>query len=58
VIKDIIGQPAEKDLGVENLRGSGTIAGETSTAYNDIFTLTVRLRRASDAYRLKIASPK
>ncbi|KAK8791101.1 hypothetical protein WA158_005732 [Blastocystis sp. Blastoise] len=29
-----------KDLGVENLQGSGTIAGETSRAYDDIFTLT------------------
>jgi acetyl-CoA carboxylase/biotin carboxylase 1 len=44
VIKDIIGLPSEKDLGVENLKGSGTIAGETSLAYNDIFTLTVGRR--------------
>ncbi|KAJ2196987.1 acetyl-coenzyme-A carboxylase [Coemansia sp. RSA 530] len=28
-------------LGVENLRGSGMIAGETSRAYNDIFTVTL-----------------
>ncbi|KAJ1963628.1 acetyl-coenzyme-A carboxylase [Dipsacomyces acuminosporus] len=28
-------------LGVENLRGSGLIAGETSRAYNDIFTVTL-----------------
>lgn len=28
-------------LGVENLSGSGLIAGETSRAYKDIFTLTV-----------------
>ena len=27
-------------IGVENLRGSGTIAGETARAYNDIFTLS------------------
>ena len=38
VIKDIIG--ARDGLGVENLRGSGTIAGETSRAYEDIYTLT------------------
>jgi acetyl-CoA carboxylase/biotin carboxylase 1 len=38
VITDVIG--AGSDLGVENLRGSGTIAGETSRAYKDIFTLT------------------
>jgi acetyl-CoA carboxylase/biotin carboxylase 1 len=38
VITDIIGKDA--DLGVENLRGSGGIAGETSRAYDDIFTLT------------------
>merc|ERR1711871_1147389 len=38
VITDIIG--ASPDLGVENLRGSGTIAGETSRAYDEIFTLT------------------
>ncbi|KAJ2309054.1 acetyl-coenzyme-A carboxylase [Coemansia sp. RSA 2706] len=28
-------------LGVENLRGSGMIAGETSRAYTDIFTVTL-----------------
>lgn len=38
VITDIIGR--ETDLGVENLRGSGTIAGETSRAYNESFTLS------------------
>jgi len=27
-------------IGVENLRGSGTIAGETARAYNDVFTLS------------------
>ncbi|KAI9293200.1 acetyl-CoA carboxylase [Neoconidiobolus thromboides FSU 785] len=39
VIDDIIGQA--DGLGVESLRGSGMIAGETSRAYEDIFTLTV-----------------
>jgi len=38
VITDVIGR--EPDLGVENLRGSGTIAGETSRAYSSSFTLT------------------
>lgn len=42
-ITDIIG--AEPDLGVENLKGSGLIAGETSAAYKDIFTLTIVLGR-------------
>lgn len=37
-ITDIIG--IDNDLGVENLKGSGAIAGETSEAYNKIFTLT------------------
>ncbi|KAJ1998480.1 acetyl-coenzyme-A carboxylase, partial [Coemansia thaxteri] len=32
---------AAEGLGVENLRGSGMIAGETSRAYNDIFTITL-----------------
>jgi len=42
MITDIIGDAeSEPDLGVENLRGSGMIAGETSMAYDDIFTLTV-----------------
>lgn len=36
-ITDIIG--AQNGLGVENLRGSGLIAGETSRAYSDVFTL-------------------
>ena len=40
---DVIG--SEPDLGVENLKGSGLIAGETSRAYEDIFTLTVVLGR-------------
>jgi hypothetical protein len=42
-ITDIIG--SEPDLGVENLKGSGLIAGETSSAYCDIFTLTIVLGR-------------
>ena len=37
-IHDIVGQ--KNGLGVENLRGSGMIAGETSLAYEEIFTLT------------------
>ena len=36
----------EADLGVENLCGSGTIAGRTSRAYTDIFTLTLVVGRA------------
>ena len=43
VITDIIGE--ENDLGVENLMGSGLIAGETSVAYNQIFTLTLVVGR-------------
>jgi acetyl-CoA carboxylase/biotin carboxylase 1 len=42
-IVDIIGE--EGDLGVENLRGSGMIAGATATAYADIFTLTLVVGR-------------
>ena len=42
-ITDIIG--SEPDLGVENLKGSGLIAGETSSAYDDIFTMTIVLGR-------------
>lgn len=38
-ITTIVG--AEDGLGVECLRGSGLIAGETSRAYNDIFTITL-----------------
>jgi acetyl-CoA carboxylase / biotin carboxylase 1 len=44
VITDIIGE--ETDLGVENLMGSGLIAGETARAYNDIFTLTLVVGRS------------
>jgi acetyl-CoA carboxylase/biotin carboxylase 1 len=39
VITDIIGR--RHGLGVENLQGSGMIAGETSLANEDIFTLTL-----------------
>ncbi|KAH8725486.1 acetyl-CoA carboxylase [Phaeosphaeriaceae sp. PMI808] len=38
-ITTVIG--AEDGLGVESLRGSGLIAGETSRAYEDIFTITL-----------------
>ncbi|KAI8377671.1 acetyl-CoA carboxylase [Radiomyces spectabilis] len=38
-ITDVIGQT--DGLGVENLRGSGLIAGATSRAYDDIFTITL-----------------
>ena len=38
-IDTIVGEAS--DLGVENLAGSGLIAGETSRAYKDIVTLTV-----------------
>lgn len=38
VINDVIGK--KHGLGVENLSGSGKIAGETSLAYDEIFTLT------------------
>jgi acetyl-CoA carboxylase/biotin carboxylase 1 len=43
MISDIIGE--EADLGVENLMGSGLIAGETARAYNEIFTLTIVVGR-------------
>ncbi|KAF2858960.1 acetyl-CoA carboxylase acc1 [Piedraia hortae CBS 480.64] len=39
VITTIVG--AEDGLGVECLKGSGLIAGETSRAYDDIFTITL-----------------
>ena len=32
-------------MGVENLMGSGLIAGETARAYNEIFTLTLVVGR-------------
>jgi len=38
MIDDIIG--TNHGIGVENLRGSGMIAGETSKAYDEIFTLS------------------
>lgn len=42
-IVDVIG--AEPDLGVENLKGSGLIAGETSIAYEEVFTMSIVLGR-------------
>jgi len=38
-LTDIIGR--QDGLGVENLRGSGMIAGETSLAYQEVFTATL-----------------
>ena len=43
-ITSIIG--AEDGLGVENLRGSGMIAGETSQAYNEVVTFNLVTCRA------------
>ena len=43
-ITDIIGM--QDGLGVECLRGSGLIAGETSRAYDDIFTITLVTARS------------
>uniref|UniRef100_A0A8W8JGI6 Acetyl-CoA carboxylase n=1 Tax=Magallana gigas TaxID=29159 RepID=A0A8W8JGI6_MAGGI len=43
-IIDIIGR--EEGLGVENLRGSGMIAGESSIAYNEIVTINLVTCRA------------
>lgn len=43
-ITDIIGM--QDGLGVECLKGSGLIAGETSRAYNDIFTITLVTARS------------
>lgn len=39
IITDTIGK--EEGLGVENLRGSGTIAGESSQAYEEIITISM-----------------
>ncbi|KAG8961417.1 acetyl-coenzyme-A carboxylase [Tulasnella sp. 419] len=43
-ITDIVG--LQDGLGVECLRGSGLIAGETSRAYDDIFTITLVTARS------------
>ncbi|KIK60436.1 hypothetical protein GYMLUDRAFT_43751 [Collybiopsis luxurians FD-317 M1] len=43
-LTDIIG--LQDGLGVESLRGSGLIAGETSRAYDDIFTITLVTARS------------
>lgn len=52
-ITTIIG--AEDGLGVESLRGSGLIAGETSRAYEDIFTITLVTCRSVGTYILQRA---
>ncbi|XP_078141493.1 acetyl-CoA carboxylase 2 isoform X1 [Centroberyx gerrardi] len=44
IITDIIGK--DEGLGVENLRGSGTIAGESSQAYGEIITISMVTCRA------------
>jgi acetyl-CoA carboxylase/biotin carboxylase 1 len=43
-ITDLIG--LQDGLGVESLKGSGLIAGETSRAYDDIFTITLVTARS------------
>ena len=56
VINDIIG--AADGIGVENLQGSGLIAGETSLAYQDIFTVTLVTCRSVGigAYLVRLGS--
>jgi acetyl-CoA carboxylase / biotin carboxylase 1 len=49
-IVTIIG--AQDGLGVECLRGSGLIAGETSRAYEDIFTITLVTCRSVGTFKL------
>lgn len=44
IITDVIGK--DDGLGVENLRGSGTIAGESSQAYEEIVTISLVTCRA------------
>ncbi|KAM9195095.1 acetyl-CoA carboxylase 2 isoform 4-T4 [Dugong dugon] len=44
MVTDIIGK--DDGLGVENLRGSGTIAGESSRAYEEIVTISLVTCRA------------
>lgn len=44
IITDVIGK--DDGLGVENLRGSGTIAGESSRAYEEIVTISLVTCRA------------
>ncbi|XP_073485949.1 acetyl-CoA carboxylase 2 isoform X2 [Aquarana catesbeiana] len=44
MVTDIIGK--EEGIGVENLRGSGTIAGESSLAYDEIVTISMVTCRA------------
>lgn len=39
-ITDIVGVGLQAGLSVESLHGSGLIAGETSHAYDDVFTIT------------------
>jgi len=40
VLEAIVGDEKVHGIGVENLRGSGMIAGETSRAYDEVFTLS------------------
>lgn len=55
-ITDIIG--AEHGLGVENLKGSASIAGETSRAYKDIVTISIVTCRSIGigAYLVRLGS--
>ena len=51
-IDAIIGK--QHGIGVENLQGSGLIAGETSKAYDDIFTLTLVTCRSVGKFILTV----
>jgi acetyl-CoA carboxylase/biotin carboxylase 1 len=53
-ITTIVG--SEDGLGVECLRGSGLIAGATSRAYNDIFTITLVTCRSVGKFAFPLLS--
>ena len=48
----------EDGIGVENLRASGTIAGETSIAYDEVVTISMVTSRAIGigAYLVRLGS--
>lgn len=48
----------EEGIGVENLRASGTIAGETSLAYDEIVTISLVTSRSIGigAYLVRLGS--
>ena len=58
VIKAIVGSATDGDIGVENLSAAGAIAGETSSAYDEIVTISMVSARCVYSAQISLGNPQ